>query len=149
MPDFKVPHDALILVGDGEKALFLRNKGHAMRPDLVIEEVIASDNPATREQGADRPGRAAGPVGGARRSAMEQTDWHRLGETRFATDIARSLRDYALAGRFEALVLIAPPRVLGALRKALHPDVARRTSLEIPKGLTAHPREDIQALLSA
>ena len=148
MADFKVPHDALILVGDGEKALFLRNRGHAMRPNLVVEEVLAIDNPATREQGTDRPGRAVGP-GGTRRSAMEETDWHRLGEERFVADIARALRDYALAGRFEALVLIAPPRVLGVLRKALHPEVARRISLEIPKGLTSHPREDIQALLSA
>ncbi|TNW45317.1 host attachment protein, partial [Acinetobacter baumannii] len=39
MPDVKIPHDALVLIGDGEKALFLRNKGHAARLCLVVEEV--------------------------------------------------------------------------------------------------------------
>lgn len=147
MPDIRIPHDALVLIGDGEKALFLRNKGHAARLALVIEEVLAQVNPATREQGTERPGRSFASTG-ARRSAMEQTDWHRLGEERFAVEIAQALHRYAQAARFKELVVVAPPRVLGNLRKAFHRDVAERISGEIGKELTAHPLEDIQRLLA-
>ena len=41
------------------------------------------DNPPTREQGTDRPGRSSASVGVAR-SAMEETDWHDIAEERFA-----------------------------------------------------------------
>src|SRR5713101_1903162 len=52
-----IPHDSLILVGDGQKALFLRNRGSAQHVDLVVERILERDNPPTREQGTDRPGR--------------------------------------------------------------------------------------------
>ena len=68
-----VPHNTLVLVGDGQKALFLRNKGHALHVQLVVEQVLERDNPPTREQGTDRPGRSNASVGVAR-SAMEETD---------------------------------------------------------------------------
>ena len=55
-----VRHDGLVLVGDGQKALFLRNKGDAGRVQLVVEDIFERDNPATREQGTDRPGTISG-----------------------------------------------------------------------------------------
>src|SRR5262245_16766962 len=70
-----VRHDSLVLVGDGRKALFLRNKGDAGRIQLVVEDIFERDNPPTREQGSDRPGRSVASVGTAR-SAMEEVDWH-------------------------------------------------------------------------
>ena len=57
-PATPVSHDSLILVGDGQKALFLRNRGNAQRVDLVVERIFEQDNPATRDQGTDRPGRS-------------------------------------------------------------------------------------------
>ncbi|WP_204324565.1 host attachment protein, partial [Stenotrophomonas maltophilia] len=78
----------------------------------------------------------------------EQSDWHRLGEERFAVDLALALRRYAQAARFKELIVVAPPRVLGNLRKAFHRDVAERVSGEIAKELTGHPLEDIQRLLA-
>ena len=52
-----IPHNAWILVGDGERALILRNDGDEKFPNLVTQEAIRHENPATREQGTDRPGR--------------------------------------------------------------------------------------------
>src|SRR3954467_15196562 len=121
-PTNYVPHNALVLVGDGQKALFLRNRGNAQRPRLVVERILERDNPPTREQGTDRPGRSNASVGVAR-SAMEETDWHDIAEERFAGELAEALYRHAHAGRFEKLVIIAPPRVLGNLRKSLHPEV--------------------------
>ena len=47
-----ISHNALVLIGDGQKALFLRNKGTAQQVKLEVEQILEQDNPATREQGA-------------------------------------------------------------------------------------------------
>ncbi len=148
MHEVNVPNDALVVIGDGEKALFLRNKGSPQEPRLEVEDILGHDNPATHEQGTDKPGRAFASVGTAR-SAMEETDWHRLGEERFATEIADTLYRLAHANRFQALVVVAPPKVLGNLRKAFHQEVVDRITAEVPKELTSHPLPDIEKLLAA
>jgi len=147
-PTPHVSHGALVLVGDGQKALFLRNKGHAQHVRLVVEQVLERDNPPTREQGTDRPGRSNASVGVAR-SAMEETDWHDIAEERFAGELAEALYRHAHANLFEELVIIAPPRVLGNLRKFLHAEVAARVTGEIPKELTSHPVAEIERLVAA
>jgi protein required for attachment to host cells len=148
MNEVNVPADALVVVGDGEKALFLRNKGDPQAIKLEVEDILAHNNPATHEQGTDKPGRAFASVGSAR-SAMEETDWHRLGEERFAAEIAATLYRLAHANKFEALVVVAPPKVLGILRKAFHKEVIDRITGEVPKDLTSHPLPDIERLLAA
>ena len=147
-PTTFVPHNALILVGDGQKALFLRNKGTAHRVELVVEQVLERDNPPTREQGTDRPGRSNASVGVAR-SAMEETDWHNIAEERFAGELADALYRHSHVKPFEKLVVIAPPKILGSLRKAFHAEVAERVSAEIPKELTSHPVVEIERLIAA
>ena len=148
MNPFSVPNEALVVIGDGEKALFLRNKGDAQEIRLEVERIFGHDNPPTHEQGTDKPGRAFASAGTAR-SAMEETDWHQLGEERFAADIADTLYRLAHANKFEALVVVAPPKVLGNLRKAFHKEVVDRIIGELPKNLTSHPVPDIEKLLAA
>ena len=147
-PRPRVPHNTLVLVGDGQKALFLRNKGHALNIRLVVEEVLQRDNPPTREQGTDRPGRSSASVGVAR-SAMEEPDWHHIAEERFAGELAEALYRHAHANLFDNLVIVAPPKVLGNLRKALHAEVIARVTGEIPKELTSHPVAEIERLVAA
>jgi len=141
-----IPQDTLVLVGDGRKAMFLRNKGGAGHPDLFAERVMEQDNPPTREQGTDRPGRHEGPAG-APRSAVEQTDWHQQAEDRFAAEVAQVLYKKAHEHEFERLIVVAPPRMLGTLRSAFHKEVAQKVSAEIPKNLTSHLPKDIARLL--
>ena len=147
-PATPVSHDSLILVGDGQKALFLRNRGNAQRIDLVVERIFEQNNPAPRDQGTDRPGRSIAAPGVAR-SAMEEVDWHDLAKERFANETAEALYRHAHANRFEKLIVIAPPKVLGNLRKAFHAEVADRVVAEIPKEWTSHPISEIEKLLAA
>jgi protein required for attachment to host cells len=142
-----IPHDALVLVGDGRKALFLRNKGATAKLRLEVEDVLAQDNPPTSEQGTARPGRASASVGTAR-SAMEETDWHRLAEERFATEIADALYKRVHAGHCDSLVVVAPPRVLGEMRKAFHKEVSACISAELSKELTSHTVPEIEKILA-
>ncbi|WP_375790824.1 host attachment protein [Bradyrhizobium sp. vgs-9] len=53
----KIPHRAVVFVGDGRKALFLRNEGDEKFPNLQMEAVFEDQNPAAHDQGSDRPGR--------------------------------------------------------------------------------------------
>ncbi len=137
-----------LMVADGEKALFLKNEGDTTYPNFQVVREIEQDNPPTREQGTDRPGRLSdGPS--AHRSAVADTDWHKVGKVRFADQIAERLYEMAHRGDFKEIVLIAPPLVLGELRKKLHQEVSDRIVGEIPKTLTNHAVFDIEKLLLA
>jgi protein required for attachment to host cells len=148
MADVRLAHDIWVLVADGEKALFLRNEGDARYPHLQVVRQMNGDNPPTREQGADRPGRYKdGP--NVHNSAMQETDWHRIAKERFADDIAERLYRMAHRGEFERIVLVAPPAVLGEMRQRLHKEVTQRIAAEVPKTLTGHPVNEIERILAA
>ena len=67
----------------------------------------------------------------------------------FASELAEALYRHAHANRFEKLVIIAPPKILGNLRKAFRAEVVERVAAEIPKELTSHPVGEIERLVAA
>jgi len=142
-----------VLIADGAKALFLENITDGLDPHLQVRRVKTQENPKDIDQSDDRPGRMQkGPRGSASsnpRSALEDTDWHELAEERFAGELADILYRQVHASAFENLVIIAAPRVLGDLRKALHKQVIDRVIAEIPKTLTNHSMDDIEKLVMA
>jgi protein required for attachment to host cells len=148
MNKINLKHGILVMVADGEKALFLKNEGNNLHPNLQLFQEMKQDNPATREQGSDSPGRYNdGPS--VHRSAVEDTDWHRQGKERFAEEIADRLYKLAHHGIFDDIVLIAPPLMLGTMRKKLHKEVTDKVQAEIPKTLTNRSVTDIEAMLQA
>jgi protein required for attachment to host cells len=149
MTRLKIPHDALIFVGDGRKALFLRNAGDEKFPNLTTEQVFVDENPPTHEQGSDKPGRAFKRAKTNQRSGVETVDWHELGEQRFAQRVAAAMEQLVRERNAPALVVAAPPRTLAELRHAFHADVKRRIIAEIDKDLTKHPVGEIEKHLAA
>ncbi len=148
MSAVKLEHDIWVVVADGEKALFLRNEGDAEYPHLQVFREMHDDNPATRDQGTDRPGRMP-DVGPNHRSAVEETDWHRIEKERFAKDISDRLYKLAHRTKFKQLVIVAPPMVLGEMRKELHKEVESRVVAEVSKTLTNHTVDEMEKILSA
>jgi protein required for attachment to host cells len=148
MAKISIPHNALVFVGDGRKALVLRNEGDADFLNLKTERVFTDKNPSTHEQGTDRPGRTYSSMGPGR-SSVSQTDWHALEEHKFAHEVAATLERIVRERAIEALVVVAPPRALADLRKAFHPDVKKRIIAEIDKDLTKHPVDQIERHLAA
>lgn len=144
----RVPHNSFIVVADGEKMLLFRNDGDADYPKLEVERKRQSENPPNRDIKTDSPGRAFSSVG-AGRSAMAEADFHQIEEDRFAAETAELLRKRALQNDFESLIVIAPPRTLGELRKHYHKEVEKRLAGEIAKDLTGHPVSEIEKILSA
>ena len=140
-----IPTDTLVLVADGEKALFLRNEGDTKDLNLQVEKKLTQDNPPTGEQAANRPGRMSD--GGHHKSALDDTDWHELAKDRFAVDLAELLYKRAHSGDFKNLVIVATPNTLGELRPHLHQEVVDKLIGELAKNLTNHPIDEIEKML--
>ncbi len=145
----QIPHDAMVVVADGRKMLLFRNDGDAQYPKLEVVTHDEKDIPATRDIGTDAPGRnqQAGGLGGV--AGYEQTDFHQLEEDRFAAETAEMLRKRALKNEFSQLIVVAPPKALGELRKHYHKEVEARIIGEIAKDITNRPTPEIEKLIAS
>jgi protein required for attachment to host cells len=148
MAQLRIANGDWVLVGDGQKALLLQNHGDAGLLDLRRLSVRSNDNPSTAEQGTDKPGRSFSSASQGR-SSYEGTDWHALGETRFATELAAEINRAAQAHEFKKLVVVAPPKALGDLRSEFSQEAQKRISAEINKDLTNHTIPEIEKLLQS
>ncbi len=138
MSAIAVHNGAWVLVGDGRRALFFVNHGDAQVLDLRVIEWRIDDNPATREQGTDAPGRAFSSTTHAR-SAMGNVDWHEL---------ADRINRAAESGEMKEIVIVAPPKTLGEIRKDLSSKAASKVMGELDKDLTRHPLPEIEKALT-
>lgn len=165
----QVPHDAVVVVADGRKMLFLRNAGDAVHLNLQVEHKEIHPNPKNSDQKRDQSGvssstqtGAGAPAvaqggsmhargGGAQfapaRGLMGETDFHQLEEDRFAAETAEMLKKRALNNEFESLIIVAPPKTLGELRKHYHKEVSDRLRGELDKDLTGHTVPQIEEAL--
>ena len=148
MSKLKIPHDAFVLVGDGRKALFLRNEGDEKFPNLKTERLFEDENPPTHEQGSERPGRVSKALDSGQRSAVEPVDWHHIEEHRFAKKVAAAMEQVVRSRKAPALVVVAPPRTLAELRGAFHRDVQALVIAEVNKDLTKHSVGEIEQHLT-
>jgi protein required for attachment to host cells len=137
-----------VVVCDGAKALILENAGDTEIPDLKTREVYGQKDPATHELGTDKPGRAAG-VDGKTRSAVGQTDWHERNEQSFLEELAKRLDAAISAGQTRSIVMVAPPRALGVLRKAYSLALRQAVRAEVDKDLVKMPVYEIEKHLAA
>jgi protein required for attachment to host cells len=142
----QVPNGAMVVVADGRKMLLLRNEGDAQYPNLQVEQKELHPNPKDSDQKTDLAGQASSTLGGT----MGETDYHQQEEDRFAAETAAMLNKRVLNNEFESLIIVAPPKTLGELRKHYHKEVETRVLGEISKDLTDHTVPQIEeALLKA
>ena len=145
----QVPHNSFVMVADGRKMLFFRNEGDAEFLKLEVERKREHDVGEDRDMKTDDAGRTFDASGGAGRSAYEEVDFHQLEEDRFAAEAAEMLKQRALRNEFESVIIVAPPRTLGELRKHYHKEVEKRLTGEIAKDLTGHPVPEIEKIIQA
>ena len=142
MDALKIDHGMWVVVCDGAKALVLENAGNCKTPSLKTKEVYEQDDPKTHELGTDKPGRAFNPVGHGR-SAMEQADWHDQAEQRFLAKLAVRLDKAVLGGETPSLIVVAPPRAIGVLRRAYSSHVRQAIRAEVEKDYVKMPIDEI------
>ncbi|MBW0145106.1 host attachment family protein [Sphingomicrobium clamense] len=141
-----IANKTLVMVTDGRRLLFLRNEGDREHMNLVVEKATERDDAPDRELSTDEPG-SVFSSGSTARSSYEETDFHQLEENRWVHDAADKVNGRALSNDFDELVIIAPPKALGELRKKLHKETEKRTILEIDKEMTNQPVKEIEELI--
>ena len=142
-----LPHNALVLVADGRKMLFFRNRGDEGQIDLRTEAHDARKyQRKDRDIKTDAPGLVQQSFGYGR-STYEEPDFQQQEEDRWIKDAADELKDRVLRNDFEALAIVAPPKALGVLRKCLHKEVEKRLVCTVNKEMSGRPVPDIEALL--
>jgi protein required for attachment to host cells len=148
MTKLKIKQDEWVVVCDGTKALILQNAGDEMFPNLQTRDHFQQDDPPTRDQGSAPPGRIQQSVGHGS-SAVEQTDWHLQAEEGFLEKLMKRLDQAVMAGRMKSLIIVAPPRALGIIRR--HYSHALRGALraEVDKDLVKMPVHEIEKHLAA
>jgi len=137
-----------ILVADRARARILETAAGSTPVEIAcFSEPDARAGEATLT--TDRPPTVNESVGGARHSIEPHTPIRDKITKRFARVLCDALEKGHNEGRFEQLVLVAPPRFLGALHAALGKPLRERVAREIPHDLTALPAHDLNARLLA
>ena len=138
-----------IVLADGDQAKIFENGGPGKGLHALKDMAMAQDHLAAHDIMADRPGRSSNPAGPGSRAAVDyRTDPVDLRERRFLEGLAKMLEDKQVAGAYDRLVIVAPPRALGELRPALSENVRTAILAELPKELMHLPTEKLGEHLS-
>jgi protein required for attachment to host cells len=137
----KIAHGTIVLAMDGSKMLLFENEGDEKYPVLKTLAHEETDDPPSRELGTDTPGRSFASAG-TQRSSMEETDWQTQAEERYADRAAERLQEEA-SGREGGIIVLAPPHLLGRLRKKWTPQLHGRIAAEIDKDVVHQTTDDI------
>ena len=132
-----------VLLADGAHAKAYATAGalEALDPTPCYETSASRER--TRDLVSDRPGRfPAGGTGG--HHAMEpRTDPHRHHEETFIKSVAAAIGAAAERNAFDRLVLVAPPRALGDLRRELPKRALERVVAELDRDLVQLSAGDV------
>lgn len=136
-----------IVVADGAHARILVNNGPGTGLTLFEAHESQTSRIPTRDLGSEKPGRTFDRASAARHAKEPPADWHEMEKLKFIRRIGERLRDAHENKKFQGLVLIAPPKVLGAFRTHLDGAVRDAVLAEIDKDLTNVPLSDLPRYL--
>ncbi|HTP82696.1 MAG TPA: host attachment protein [Alphaproteobacteria bacterium] len=136
-----------VMIADAACARFFMTEGH----DILPVDGAVLENPAahghSRDLVSDRPGRTIESVGGAHHAQEPRTDPHRAAKADFAKRVADYVETNAAANKFDDLVMVAPPQMLGDLRGALGRQASARLAGTAAKDLMKIPAAEMKAHL--
>jgi len=140
--ELKIDSGGWVVVCDGAKALVLENAGNRKTPSLKTREVYEQDDPKSSDLGTDKPGRAFSSAGNGR-SAVGNTDLHDQEERKFLVKLAARLDRAVLQGETPSLIVVAPPRAIGMLRRSYSSHVKQALRAEVEKDYVKLPIDEI------
>lgn len=138
----RLRHGDWVTVCDGRKALFFENEGDAEYPVFTAREVMEQKLLPNRDIAADKPGRVQEVA--TPRSSIEPVDHHDLAEKDFLAEVSKRLDQLVSEGTVHHVVMVAPPRALGAIRKTYSPALRAAIRSEIDQDLVKMPVAEIQ-----
>ncbi len=138
-----------VLIADGATARIVSDSGEGRTLASVDDVQLEGNNQPDRDLAADRPGRVFDRAGAGRHGMEPKTDPRRVEHERFAREIIEALGLAKQQDRYDRLVLVAPPKMMGDLRGLLPPAIAETVSCELTKDLTKISIHDLPVHLEA
>lgn len=137
-----------ILVADRSRAKIFHAVPEVQPSFLLLAEFeFPEGRQLAQASESDSPGRIQ--LRGASRSATEpHTDRAHQTALRFANDLIKYLDGACREGRFEKLLIVAPPLLLGTLRGLYEAPLKNQIVLEVDKDLTGLHETDLQHRLT-
>jgi protein required for attachment to host cells len=135
-----------ILVADGASARVFDFHPGNRRLELVHEMRSVAARTKTSEIMSDNEGRRA-DTGPNQRSTVGPVDAQRHAKGEFGRDVAGWLDAAAAEHRYERLVLVAAPQMLGDLRPMLSKPTTSKVTKEVAKDLTQFSERDLASHL--
>lgn len=137
------------LIADAGRARVLERIGHQKTLQRVDGFDFTHPLPKTSDMVRDRQPRTFDSVGEGRHAISKGVDPRRAKKETFAITLGEAL-DHALAkGSFDALVVVAPPQMLGDLRLHLSDKLKEVLTRDVALDLTNTPDADILPHLEA
>ncbi len=132
----------LVLMADDAEARFLLNEG----PGTGLRELAGLKVGQFADANLDyedRPGRQTGPGDGPRHGVDPHDTLEEQRRGRFVTHVVKALDQEWGQVKPDRLVVAAPPKMLGALRKAMGGAPAAALAGDLAKGLMKIPAIDL------
>ena len=131
----KITKGATVVVADGEK--------------LALFTVTDVDGPTLAALDAPDVGGDNKSGGSRHSSSSANPDDSRLEEDSYVVAIVEWLNHRAMAGKLTSVIVVAPPKALGEMRKHYHKTLVAVLDGELAKDLTGHSTADIAKSLAA
>lgn len=144
----KAPKCWFVVADAGRAMAYMRRLDRPGYDEVARWESADATKPA-RDLVSDRPGRAFDSRGGQRHAMEPPTDPKLLAKRAFAAELAEALSGAHAAQHYEHLILFAPARVLGEIRKRLAAPASEALVRAIDKDLTKSPALDLYATFDA
>ena len=120
-----------VLVADGARArIFVRTPG---KLENALGEDFIGNNLTDTGLTTDKPGRNYESSNPTRHAYQPRTDWHQYQKTLFAKEICTILEKADEQHEFDELIIICPPKTLGAFRENLSKHIFPKITAEIGK----------------
>lgn len=137
------PVKTWILIANGARARIVQAEGVGKGIAALPAMVFGQEPKKASDIMADRPGRTFDSTGAGRHGMAYHSEPERGRERAFAAMLVSKLQRAYEEGKFERLVLVAPPQALGDLREALSLDLTRTLQGTLAKDLTQLPNTKI------
>jgi len=137
-----------ILIADRSRAILFHALPHGLRPYPALASFVhAEGRMSPQERDSDVSGRIQHP-GGARSTIEPHEDRKHVEARKFARQLVETLGRDRQNGRFDRLVVAAPPAFLGVLRETWTPLLRERIAAEVAEDLLPLPEKELQTRLS-
>ena len=135
------------VIADGGRARIVeRDEEGAFR---TLSSFVSTElHKSAHELGRDRPARVKESANPARHAVEPRRDLHEAAKEDFIRTVAETLAAELKDGKFDELVLVAPPGVIGELKGSLTKPTAKAVVKELHKDLTRIPDHELASHLA-